>query len=229
MKLYQFETHCHTAEVSPCGVLTAAQIVGGLKKADYMGTFITDHFFSGFFNMRGIGSLSWRQQAESWLAGYRAAKRKGAELGIKVFLGLEVNPDGSPYEFLVYGPDESFIIENGPFYKLTVPELYSLVHDNGFLMFHAHPYRYGLDPEDPRFYDGVEIVNSQPRHESRNKLALKFAFEHDKMIIAGGDVHMEGDVGRGGIMLPQSINSESDFIEYYKNIKRPELIVTYGV
>jgi hypothetical protein len=75
----------------------------------------------------------------------------------------------------------------------------------------------------------MEIVNSQPRHESRNKLALKFAFEHDKMIIAGGDVHMEGDIGRGGIMLPQSINSESDFIEYYKNIKRPELIVTYGV
>jgi len=228
MKLYQFETHCHTAEVSPCGVLTAEQIITGLKKADYMGTFITDHFYSRFFHMRGIENLSWKSQAESWLAGYRAAKIKGDEAGIKVFLGLEVNPDGSRYEFLVYGPDERFIIENGPFYKLTVSELYSLVHENGFLMFHAHPYRYGLSPEDPAFYDGIEIVNSQPRHESRNKLALQFAFEHDKMIIAGGDVHMEGDIGRGGIMLPGSINSVAGFIEYYKNLRRPELIVTYG-
>jgi hypothetical protein len=229
MKLYQFETHCHTAEVSPCGVLTAHEVVSGLKKADYMGTFITDHFYSRFFNMRGIEHLSWKKQAESYLAGYRIAKRKGDEIGIKVFLGLEVNPDNSPYEFLVYGPDERFIVENGPFFKLSVPELYSLVHGSGFLMFQAHPYRSGHNPEDPRYYDGIEIVNSQPRHDSRNRLALKFAFEHDKMIIAGGDVHMEGDIGRGGIMLPDSINSEADFIEYYKNIRRPELIVTYGV
>jgi predicted metal-dependent phosphoesterase TrpH len=229
MKFYQFETHCHTAEVSPCGVLTASEVVDGLKKADYMGTFITDHFYSRFFEMRGIEHLSWKTQAESYLKGYRAAKIRGDEAGIKVFPGLEVKPDSSPYEFLVYGADERFIIENGPFYKLTVPELYDLVRENGFLMFQAHPYRYGLGPEDPRYYDGIEIVNSQPRHDSRNKLALQFAFEHGKMIIAGGDVHMEGDIGRGGIMLPGSINSPADFIEYYKKVKRPELIVTYGV
>lgn len=229
MKLYQFETHCHTAEVSQCGVLTAEQIVEGIAKADYIGTFITDHFYSLFFHKRGIEQLSWKAQAEQYLAGYRKAKQKGIEAGVKVLLGLEVNPDGSPYEFLVYGPDEQFVIEAGPFYKLPVSELYKLVRENGFLMFHAHPYRYGLSPEDPRYYDGVEIVNSQPRHESRNKLALEFALGHDKMIIGGGDVHMQEDIGRGGIMLPESINTEADFIEYYKNIKRPELIVTYGV
>lgn len=40
---------------------------------------------------------------------------------------------------------------------------------------------------------------------------------------------MEGDIGRGGIMLPGSINSSAGFIEYYKNVRRPELIVTCGV
>lgn len=229
MKLYQFETHCHTAEVSPCGVLTAKEIVDGLKDADYMGTFITDHFYVKFFDRSDIKRLSWSQQAERWLSGYHAAKKRGDEIGLKVFLGLEVMPDGSPYEFLVYGPDEKFIIDNGPFYRLSVPALCKLVRENGFLMFQAHPYRYGQSPEDPAFYDGVEIVNSQPRHESRNKLALKFAFEHDLMIIAGGDVHMQEDIGRGGIMLPEGINSVRDFIDYYREIRRPELIVTYGV
>lgn len=229
MKLYQFETHCHTAEVSPCGVLTAAEVVNSLKKANYMGTFITDHFYSRFFSKQEIKVLPWKEQVERYLAGYRAAKKRGGEVGVNVLLGLEIMPDSSPHEFLLYGPDEQFILDNGPFYKLSVPELYRLMHDNGFLMFHAHPYRYGLDPDDPSYYDGVEIVNSQPRHESRNKLALKFAFEHNLMIIAGGDVHMDGDIGRGGIMLPDGINSVRDFIDYYKEVRRPELIVTYGV
>lgn len=227
MKLYQFETHCHTAEVSPCGVLTAKEIVDGLKSADYMGTFITDHFYAKFFERSDIQHLSWNEQAERWLAGYRAAKKRGDEAGLKVLLGLEIMPDGSPYEFLVYGPDEKFIIENGPFYRLSVSALSKLVRENGFLMFQAHPYRYGQSPEDPLFYDGVEIVNSQPRHESRNKLALKFALDNDLMIIAGGDVHMEEDIGRGGIMLPGGINTVRDFIDYYKEVRRPELIVTY--
>ncbi len=49
------------------------------------------------------------------------------------------------------------------------------------------------------------------------------------MVIAGGDVHMEEDIGRGGIMLPGGINTARDFIDYYKEVRRPELIVTYGV
>ncbi len=227
MKHYQFETHCHTSEVSRCGVLTADEIVYGLKKADYMGAFITDHFYSRFFDKRDIKRLAWREQAGRYLAGYRAAKKLGDELGLKIFLGLEVMPDGSPYEFLIYGPDEQFITDSGPFYRLSVPELYRLTRENGFLMFQAHPYRYGRSASDPAFLDGVEIVNSQPRHESRNRLAMKFAFDHDLMIIGGGDVHMEGDIGRGGIMLPGGINSVRDFIDYYKDVRRPELIVTF--
>lgn len=229
MKLYQFEMHCHTAETSPCGILTAAEIVDGLKAAGYRGTFITDHFYSRFFEKRGIAELPWEQQAESYLKGYRAAKKRGDEIGLTVLLGLEVQPEDSPFEFLVYGPDERFIIEHGPFYRLTTPELYALMHANGFLVFQAHPYRFGLSPDDPAHYDGIEIVNAQPRNKSHNKRALEFAFTHDVMVIAGGDVHMDGDIGRGGIMLPDSVQNVQDFIAYMKEIRTPELIVTYGV
>ena len=229
MKLYQFETHCHTAETSPCGILKAAEVVDGLKAAGYRGVFITDHFYARFFETRGISELLWEQQAQMYLAGYRAAKMRGDEIGLKVFLGLEVQPEDTPFEFLVYGPDEPFILAHGPFYRLTTREFYALMHEHGFLVFQAHPYRFGLSPDDPSHFDGIEIVNAQPRNRSHNKRALDFAFTHDVMLVGGGDVHMIGDIGRGGIMLPDSVENVKDFIDYMKEVKAPELIVTYGV
>jgi hypothetical protein len=228
MKLYQFETHCHTAETSPCGVLTAAEVADGFKAAGYRGVFITDHFYSRFFEKRGIVQLPWEQQAEKYLAGYRAAKKRGDMIGLKVFLGMEVQPEDTPFEFLVYGLDERFIMEHGPFYQLTTSEFTALMHAHGFLVFQAHPYRFGLSPDDPAHYDGIEIVNAQPRSLSHNRRALEFAFSHNVMVVGGGDVHMEGDIGRGGIMLPDSVDSVQDFIDYMKEVRSPELIVTYG-
>ncbi len=226
MKLYQFETHCHTAETSPCGFLTAAQAVDGIKAAGYKGTFITDHFYSRFFERPDIQALSWHEKVQRYLAGYRAAKKRGSQVGIKVFLGLEVQPEGSPYEFLIYGPDEAFLLEAGPFYQLPIEQIYSLMHENGFLVFQAHPFRFGLSPENPAFYDGIEIVNTQVRNKSRNRLSLKFARENDVMVIAGGDVHMSEDIGKSGIMLPGDVKDISSFINYYKQVRTPELIVT---
>ena len=97
MRLYQFETHCHTAEVSPCGVITAAEIIDGMKKADYMGTFITDHFYSRYFDRGSMAALRWDEKIDRYLAGYKAAKARGDAIGVKVFLGLEVQPEDSPY------------------------------------------------------------------------------------------------------------------------------------
>jgi len=229
MRLKQFETHCHTSETSPCGKISGSQVVDGLKAAGYMGTFITDHFYSRYFERGSLKDLAWEDKAERYLAGYRAAKKRGDQIGIKVFLGLEVQAEDSPFEFLVYGPDEEFVIKSGPFYKLSTPELYDFVHSNGFLMFQAHPYRFGLSPENPEYFDGIEMVNAQPRNDSRNKLALKFAFDNDIMTIAGSDVHVTEDIGRCGIMIPESINSPLEFIEYYKGKRNPELIITYGI
>lgn len=228
MKLCQFETHCHTAETSPCGILTAAEVVDGMKAAGYAGTFITDHFYSRFFEKPGMQGLTWREKADRYLIGYRAATQRAGEVGLKVFLGLEVQPEGSPYEFLIYGPDEAFIMDAGPFYKWPLADIYRLMHENGFLVFQAHPYRFGLSPENPAYFDGIEIVNSQSRNISRNKLSLQFAFEHDVMVIAGGDVHMHEDIGLSGIMIPKDIDDVSSFIRYYKQVRTPELIVTCG-
>jgi hypothetical protein len=228
MKLYQYEMHCHTAETSPCGILAAAEVADGFKEAGYRGVFITDHFYSRFFETKGMKKLPWEQQAQKYLAGYRAAKKRGDEIGLKVFLALEVQPEDTPFEYLVYGPDERFILEQGPFYRLPAREMSALMRSHGYLVFQAHPYRFGLSPDDPQNFDGIELVNTQPRNFSHNRRALDFAFSHDVMLIAGGDVHMKGDIGRGGVMLPEGIDSVQDFIKYMKEVRTPELIVTCG-
>jgi hypothetical protein len=229
MKFCQFETHCHTAETSPCGVLSAVEVVEGMKAVGYAGTFITDHFYSRFFERGAMAALPWEEKAERYLMGYRAAKQHGDKIGVKVFLGLEVQLDDSPFEYLVFGPDEEFIISAGPIYQLSTPEFYRRMHESGFLVFQAHPYRFGLSPENPAYYDGIEIINAQPRNKSRNTLALKFAAEHDIMVIAGGDVHMANDIGRAGIMVPETVDSVADFIAFYREVRTPELIITCGV
>ena len=48
------------------------------------------------------------------------------------------------------------------------------------------------------------------------------------MLIGGGDVHMRGDIGRGGVMLPGGMESAEDFVAYMREVRRPELIVTCG-
>jgi hypothetical protein len=229
MRLYQFETHCHTAESSNCGVVSGKDIVDAMKQAGYMGSFITDHFYSRFFESKRLSGLSWEEKTDKFLAGYKTAKKRGDEIGFKVFLGMEVQLEDSPFEFLVYGPDEAFIKQTGPFYKLTTQALYALMQENGFLMFQAHPYRFGREPENPKFYDGIEIVNAQERNDNKNKQALAFAQKNKVMKIAGGDVHLMSDIGRSGIMLPGSIDSTQDFIDYYRKVRMPELIITVGV
>jgi predicted metal-dependent phosphoesterase TrpH len=226
LRLREIETHCHTREVSPCSRIPAAEIVRLYHEKGYAGVFITDHFTSVVFEDPKRSGRKWEEQVDLYLAGYKAAKAEGDRLGIRVFLGLEVQPASTPFDFLVYGVDEAFIKEKGPFYKLETRDFYHLMHINGKLVFQAHPYRYGLEPEEPKYIHGVEIFNAHPRHQSRNNLALKYAFDHNLWTIAGSDVHQAGDIARSGVMLPESVDSESAFVDYYRQNGSPELIIT---
>ncbi len=228
MKLKEIETHCHTKEVSPCSKISAVEIVRLYHQKGYHAVFITDHFISLYFEDNNMHKKSWEEKVDIYLSGYRAAKKEGDKLGLKILLGMEVQPVSSPYDFLVYGADEAFIKEEGPFYMLETKDFYSLMRKNGFIVFQAHPYRYGLAPENPKYYDGIEIFNAHPRQQSRNNLALKFAYEHRLWTIAGSDTHRPEDAGRSGVMMPEYIGSEKAFVEYYKTAGSPELIIISG-
>ena len=228
MKLREFETHCHTKEVSPCSKLSAEELVGLYHKHGYYALFITDHFHVDVFENPKMAHKSWEEKVDHYMEGYRRAKTEGDRLGVKVFFGMECTPVQSPYDFLVYGADEAFLKESGPFYQMEMKDFFHLMDTNGKIVFQAHPYRYGLEPENPAYYHGIEIFNAHPRHQSRNNLALKFAFEHQLWTIAGSDVHQPMDAARSGVMMPESVDSEKAFVDYYKNEGSPELIIICG-
>jgi len=230
MTQYQTETHCHTMEVSPCSRIPAKYLVEGYAAAGYGYLFVTDHYHPNTFqHMRG---KTWAEKVDEYLSGYTLAKAY-APVGLHVMPAMEVTINYESREqfgtdFLVYGADREFLVEHPRLFDLDYEAFYQLMQENGFLVFQAHPFRYGLSPVMPICYDGVEAVNAHPRCFSYNKKAIQFASEHDVYIISGSDAHAEEDIGRGGVMLPGGIETPMDFVQYIKENGSPELIVTYG-
>jgi predicted metal-dependent phosphoesterase TrpH len=226
--LHPAETHCHTSQASPCGTVPAEYMVKEYLSEHYRYLFITDHMHEVCFETDELKGKSWEELADRFLSGYRTAKKAAEGTDLIVMLGMEVTLKGkSPIDFLVYGEDEQFIYDHPFLYDTDFESFNRLVHENGFLSFQAHPYRYGGEPVQPVCYDGIEIFNAHPRHLSRNQKAVQFAREKGLYVISGSDAHAEEDIARGGVMLPDGIESGADFVCYIKEHGSPELIITF--
>lgn len=234
MKLYQTETHCHTKEVSACSRIPAEYLIARYADLGYKYVFITDHYNDAAFRNYDLNK-NIKAAIDHYETGFKTAEKYARDnnLDLKVLQGMEVtlNPNDEldiGNDFLVYGFDEEFLLDNTNLHKMNYKDFYNLMNKEGFLVFQAHPYRYGNVPVEPICYDGVEIVNTHPGHMSHNLSAVKFAEDKDLYKIGGSDAHCEEDAGRGGIMLPSGIESARDLVSFYKENGSPELIVTYG-
>ena len=202
------EMHMHTSEISPCAMVKAAAGVREYKKAFYDGIVITDHFndyvLNGF-----IGSD--REKVARFLTGYEIAKEQGEELGITVFFGIETCLLGGRNDFLLYGLQPEFLYEYPKLYSMSIKELHQVVREAGGIVVQAHPYRGYCTMENHKYLDGVEVYNGNPRHDSRNNLALDFAMQYPKLIeTSGSDYHQLGDLASGGMIFPQKLRTEGE-------------------
>lgn len=234
MKLYQAETHCHTKEVSTCSRIPAEYLIRRYEELGYRYVFITDHYNEATFRDYNL-KKDIKAAVEHYESGFKKAEKYARDnnLNVKVLQGMEVTLNPGDVldignDFLVYGFNREFLLDNPDLHKMNYKEFYELMNNEGYLVFQAHPYRYGNVPVEPVCYDGVEIVNAHPGHRSHNLSAVKFAEEKGLYSIGGSDAHCEEDAGRGGIMLPSGIETPRDLISYYKENGSPELIITYG-
>ena len=96
---YRYETHCHTKPVSRCGQATVRETLEFYKSLGYDGVFITNHFLDG-----NIG-IDWdkpvKEKLDFYFSDYEEGVRIADEIGIKVFLGVEMSYGGT--DFLVFG------------------------------------------------------------------------------------------------------------------------------
>ena len=198
-----FDMHVHTAEVSPCGNVTAAQTVRLYQEAGYHGICITDHYTRDYFSkIEG----EWAYKIDAYLEGYHRAVEAAGNSGFQVFLGMELKLDGANNEYLLYGVTEKFLKKNPELYQIRhLADLKKLAEKTGLLVYQAHPFRPGMVPAGASLLDGIEVYNGNPRHNSRNSEALAYAKMHHMKMISGSDCHEICDVARGGIALEEKV------------------------
>jgi len=216
LKTYKIEIHAHSSESSRCGSVEAAEVVIKYKNAGYSALVLTDHYYARFFDK--INDLSWKEQLEEYLKGYRIAKKTAENLKFNIFLGIEIKFNNDPNEYLIYGLTEDFLLAYPNLHYLNLEEFKILVdkQKEDIMIFQAHPYRQGMEPTSSKLLDGLEVYNGNPRHDSQNKKALNYAKNHKLKMISGSDFHEHEDLAQGGIVskkLPLTINELCNLLE----------------
>ena len=214
---YIYETHLHTAQSSACARNTAEEMVYAYKEAGYTGIMVTDHFFHG--NTAVDRNLSWSDWVEGYCKAYEDAKKVGDAIGLSVFFGWEQSYRGT--DFLIYGLDKAWLLAHPEIRDASIEEQYRLVHNDGGMIVHAHPYREAnYIPEIrlfPEFVDAVEVVNASHQNERAvyNEKALAYAQLHDFPQTEGSDIHSVNLFG-GGMAFARKLETVQDYIEVVK-------------
>jgi len=187
--MFKYEMHCHTSEVSNCSHISGAELAEFCKSAGYDGVVITDHFFNG--NCAVPRALPWKTRVNLFVKGYENAKKRGDEIGIDIFSGWEFTyVDGT--DFLTYGLDKEWLLENRDCDKMRITDYCDLVHRSGGFVVQAHPFR-----EDdyiemirllPRHVDAVETLNAG-RTDFQNRMADQYADNYCLKKLCGTDNH----------------------------------------
>ena len=192
--MFRYETHCHTAPVSKCGRASAADTVSFYKKHGYAGVFITNHFLDGNINPEAR-ELPYCDQIEYYFSDHEECVRIGAEIGIRVFPGVELSCKGT--DFLIYGLDKEWYKAHPEILEMSKTEELAFMMDEGAFVIQAHPYREAHYIDHirlfPRSVHGVEVVNSNQAGES-NEMASLYAGKYGLLITAGSDNHWGNDV-----------------------------------
>ena len=192
---FRYETHAHTAEISPCAHMPAAEMIAEVAAAGFDYVITTDHYLPVFFDDYREGER-YAARLDEYFSGYEKAKETGKALGVRVLPAMEVRLESGPEDYLVFGIGRDELKKLGCLAFLTIAELSEKVRSTAHgLLIQAHPYRGYLDCAEPRYLDGVEAVNGNPRHNSHNLRSIAFARENSLLETAGSDVHQAGDPG----------------------------------
>lgn len=212
-QLYLAQLHMHTSDTSRCGGSTGGEMARACKDAGYDVIVITDHFMNA--NINCSPTLPWEERVDYLFRGYRAAKAVGDRIGLTVLKGWETFNDGP--EYLTYGLDERFLLDNPDIADVGASEYLSRVRAAGAFVTHAHPYREAdyipYFKPDWRHVDAYEVLNSahtDPRFDQR---ALLEARKRGLIMLPGSDAHRTGEVRGGATVLPGPVRDMDGLIE----------------
>ena len=213
MAQFLCEMHAHTSETSRCANVKAQSVIEEHIKAGYNGIVITDHYSTSTYERYEENELTPKERVDVFLEGYRSAL-EAAKGRIQVFLGMELRFDqpNDINDYLVYGVTEKFLYENTDILNMTLRDFSKLAHENKMIIFQAHPFRVGMKIVNPKYLNGVEVYNGNPRHDSSNTLAEMWANKHGLLKSSGSDYHEFEDLARGGIFFNKEISDNRELV-----------------
>ena len=200
---FKVDPHIHTAEVSLCGHLSATDVVQRYHKLGYDGIVITDHLHEDYISSLACKD-NWAACVKYFLKGYENAKSEGEKLGVKVILGAEIRFLVNNSDYLLYGIDEAFLYNTPYLYRLDHREFFTRFSDE-ILVIQAHPFR--NDNEIlTKYIHGVEVFNSNPRHNNNNQKAMELCSRNPNMYpFYGSDTHRHGDEGQAYMLFNEAV------------------------
>ena len=215
--MYRYETHLHTLPVSKCARQSVRQNLEFYASLGYDGIFITNHFLDGNINIDK--NLPYEEQLEFYFSDYYEALKLSKEIGIKVFLGVEISYRGT--DFLIYGLDKEWFLAHPEIMDMKKSEELAFLIENGALVIQAHPYREDRHINHirlfPRCVHGIEVINAS-RPDFENAMADAYANAYQLLKIAGSDNHAGNNVKRlAGIETASPLLNEQDFISRVKS------------
>ena len=216
-KIYKTETHLHCAETSSCSHVDAAEFVRRYKEIGYSTVFVSDHYSRKRFRNCETEE-DFIAAINEQLKGYYAAKAEGDRIGVTVLMSCEIHIESNDYLF--YGIDESFF-RHKELCTMNPEELFAFANEMGYTVIAAHPFRGERTPV-PSAVHGLEIVNASHNHYAKNHNDKALALAEtlpNHLRTSGSDAHFLADIGRGGIITEEPINSAADYVRILRSGK----------
>lgn len=214
----KIDMHTHCLPASRCAHHSPEEIPAIFKAKGIDAIVLTNHYYD--FHCDHL-SPHLQEQAEIYVDIFHRCQKAGAEIGLKVFFGVEIKLIREPYqpEFLLYGLSEQDFIESFPLYNLSRKELFEYCCEKDILMVQAHPYstQSEFSEEDLRYIHAIEVYNSHPLRDPRYADTLALALENDKWMTAGSDFHVRSQEGSGGMIVPDEINDQFALRDYLQS------------
>ncbi len=211
--MYKYETHLHTSPVSKCAKATVRECLEFYKSLDYDGVFITNHFIQG--NMLKPEGYGYSELVELYFSDYEAALSMSEEIGIKVFLAVEISHGGT--DFLIFGLDKEWFLSHPEILEMKFSDELRLMRDSGAFISQAHPFREAAYIDHirlfPRCIEAVEVINAS-RNGFENGMADFYADSYGLLKTAGSDNHVgKNQKNLAGVECDEPITGVADFIE----------------
>lgn len=210
--MFKYETHLHSSPVSLCAKAPIEDSVEFYKSKGYDGIFVTNHFLDGNINMDK--DRSYEERINFYFSDYEKGLKIGKELGLKVFLGVEISYEGT--DFLIYGLDKEWYLQHPEIMEMKKTDELTFMMESGALVIQAHPYREANYIDHirlfPRHIHGVETFNAC-RTEDENKMAEIYAEHYGLLKFAGSDNHVASKRKvLAGMCCEEPVADELDFV-----------------